>query len=163
MKKRLPGICVLVLFVFFVQLIPILPRASVEAASVCQVGDKDEEVVVRVYYKDIKQIDLLSAFDLFEYNNLSEKYVLVAIAKSRIPEIEKLGFTVSIDETETENYKRLELLSSQSINTIPGYSCYRTVEETYTTAQSVANTHPNLATWIDVGDSWEKSVGQSDG
>jgi len=57
-----------------------IARASVEAASVCQVVDKDEEVVVRVYYTNIKQIDLLSSFDLFEYNNLSEKYVLVAIA-----------------------------------------------------------------------------------
>jgi len=163
MKRRLPVICVLVLFVFFFQLIPILPRASVEAANVCQVVDKNEEVVVRVYYENIKQIDLLSSFDLFEYNNLSEKYVLVAIAKSRIPEIEKLGFTVSIDETETNNYKALDLLRSQTINTIPGYSCYRTVEETYATAQSIANTYPNLATWIDVGDSWEKSVGQPDG
>ena len=82
MKKRLPGICVLVLFVFFVQLIPILPRASVEAASVCQVVDKDEEVVVRVYYTNIKQIDLLSLFDLFEYN--STWNCKTSIVKNRI-------------------------------------------------------------------------------
>ena len=40
---------------------------------------------------------------------------------------------------------------------IPGYSCYETVEETFSAAQSMTTTYPNLAEWIDVGDSWEKS------
>jgi PKD repeat protein len=43
---------------------------------------------------------------------------------------------------------------------IPGYACYRTVEETFATAQAIATNHPTLATWTDVGDSWEKTVGQ---
>jgi len=42
---------------------------------------------------------------------------------------------------------------------IPGYECYRTVEETYATAESIANNNPQLATWTDVGDSWEKTEG----
>ena len=49
------------------------------------------------------------------------------------------------------------------IATIPDYSCYRTVEETYQSAQSIANMNPTLATWIDIGDSWKKSAGKSDG
>jgi hypothetical protein len=32
------------------------------------------------------------------------------------------------------------------------------VEETFATAQSIAAAYPKLATWIDAGDSWEKSV-----
>jgi hypothetical protein len=43
--------------------------------------------------------------------------------------------------------------------TIPGFSCYETVEETYLQAQAFATNKPNLATWIDVGDSWEKTAG----
>lgn len=43
--------------------------------------------------------------------------------------------------------------------TIPGYACYETVEETFAQAQAFATSKPNLATWIDVGNSWEKSVG----
>ena len=43
--------------------------------------------------------------------------------------------------------------------TIPGYACYETVEETFAQAQSFATNKPDLATWIDVGNSWEKSVG----
>jgi carboxypeptidase T len=42
---------------------------------------------------------------------------------------------------------------------IPGYPCYRTVEETFATAASIAATYPWLATWTDQGDSWEKTNG----
>jgi carboxypeptidase T len=43
--------------------------------------------------------------------------------------------------------------------TIPGYSCYETVEETFSQAQAFATSKPNLATWIDIGNSWEKATG----
>ncbi|HUG22356.1 M14 family metallopeptidase [Piscinibacter sp.] len=45
------------------------------------------------------------------------------------------------------------------IQSIPGYACYETVEETFAAAQSFATSFPALATWSDVGDSWEKSQG----
>ena len=47
---------------------------------------------------------------------------------------------------------------STSGSGIPGYGCYRTVEETMADAAALANNHPGLASWIDVGDSWQKSV-----
>ena len=40
---------------------------------------------------------------------------------------------------------------------IPGYPCYRTVEETQDAMLDVVLTHPDLATLIDIGDSWEKT------
>ncbi|MFX0199234.1 MAG: M14 family zinc carboxypeptidase [Candidatus Hodarchaeota archaeon] len=42
---------------------------------------------------------------------------------------------------------------------IPSYPCYRTVEETFATAQSIVANYPGLATWTDEGDSWEKDSG----
>ena len=42
------------------------------------------------------------------------------------------------------------------IQDIPGYPCYRTVEETFTAAEAIVATYPGLAAWIDIGDSWEK-------
>lgn len=39
---------------------------------------------------------------------------------------------------------------------IPGYACYRTVEETYTDLASLAAQYPHLAAWTDIGDSWDK-------
>ncbi|MEO1088827.1 MAG: M14 family zinc carboxypeptidase, partial [Acidobacteriota bacterium] len=46
---------------------------------------------------------------------------------------------------------------------IPGFPCYRTVEETFQSAQAIVAAHPGLATWIDVGDSWEKTVDAAGG
>lgn len=45
------------------------------------------------------------------------------------------------------------------IASIPGYACYETVEETYAAAAGMASTHPQLAQWLTVGQSWEKTQG----
>jgi len=50
--------------------------------------------------------------------------------------------------------------TDMGIQSIPGYACYETVEETFAAAQGFVSAKPNLAQWIDVGDSWQKSVGQ---
>jgi carboxypeptidase T len=128
----------------------------------------DDDFVVRVYYETVEEIARLSNFDVFEYNNMAEKYVLAAVDRSGMKEIEKLGFRVEVDAEETANFARLSVPLAQrsagvGIESIPGYSCYRTVEETYAAAAALAAAHPNLATWSDVGDSWEKSAGQADG
>ena len=159
--------------IFSMILSPLLSTGNlfvVEAGSIEKSDEQDDIVVVRVYYERMEDIELLSTFDLFEFNNKAEKYVLVAINKSEISRLEALGFTVSIDRIETLNFQLLfDVPLSQiesggmEIQTIPGYSCYRTVEETYAAAQMIADLYPNLASWIDVGDSWEKSVGQPDG
>ncbi len=39
---------------------------------------------------------------------------------------------------------------------IPGFQCYRTVEETFQAAEDLVANNPDMASWIDVGDSWEK-------
>lgn len=42
-------------------------------------------------------------------------------------------------------------------DTIPGFSCYRTVEATLSRGAELAASYPTLATWIDIGDSWERT------
>ena len=49
--------------------------------------------------------------------------------------------------------------ASDPVVTIPWYSCYRTVEETYASAEAIVDTYPHLATWNRVGESWEKVNG----
>ncbi|WP_374433470.1 M14 family zinc carboxypeptidase [Inhella sp.] len=46
-----------------------------------------------------------------------------------------------------------------SVQSIPSYSCYETVEESFAAAQGMATAKPALASWIDVGDSWQKTQG----
>lgn len=42
---------------------------------------------------------------------------------------------------------------------IPGYSCYETVEETFTAGDGLIAARPTLASWADAGDSWLKTQG----
>ena len=67
-----------------------------------------------------------------------------------------------LDEIEANNAARraadpnaLEV----GIQSIPNYSCYETVEETFVAAQGFASSKPQLALWVDAGDSWQKTTG----
>jgi hypothetical protein len=134
--------------------------SSVNAQAETPELSTSQVFVVRVYYTDQEEIQKLVPFDLFEFNDKAEKYVLVAATQSEIERIQSLGFKVSIDEERTAD---LALGFGNEIQTIPGYSCYRTVEETFAAAAALAANYPTLAEWIDIGNSWEKSVGQPDG
>lgn len=119
--------------------------------------------VLRVYYDNPAQIRRLVELDLFEFNNTKERYVLVGANRDVHAALERLGFRVEIDAAATADINQPHELLPGQVNGIPGYTCYRTVEETFQTAQDIVAAHPTLATWSDVGNSWEKSVGQPDG
>ncbi len=121
-------------------------------------------LVVRVYYNTVEDSRRLTDFDLFEYNNQQERYFLVAVDAAGLKRLEKLGFRTVVDASETANFARLSVPLDQQaepvgIESIPGYTCYRTVEETYAAAQALVTAHPTLAAWTDVGNSWTKQQG----
>ena len=139
--------------------------------------------MVRVYFSDISVAHQISK----TYEPRESRYELgyLVLQEQRI-EIERLlaladrlNITVEVDENATlvEQQKNLAIglnLLPQPATTpsdgsiqsaalsfvgIPGFACYRTVEETFATAQDIVLNYPNLATWTDVGDSWEKVTG----
>ncbi|MEA3337412.1 MAG: M14 family zinc carboxypeptidase [Chloroflexota bacterium] len=119
--------------------------------------DTPERFVVRVYYDDPADLTQLSSFDLFEYNNKKEQYVLVGVDRFDHAVLQSLGWRVELDIKETAAFNRRPPVHPEQLSGIPGYPCYRTVEETFATAQSIVAAYPDLASWIDAGDSWEKS------
>lgn len=52
--------------------------------------------------------------------------------------------------------------SGRALKSIPGFSCYRTVEETLSSIDNLIAAHPNLASKIDIGDTWEKVTAGGD-
>ena len=69
------------------------------------------------------------------------------------------GLRLEIDEERTATLRRVErgfAQGAKSLGGIPGFECYRTVEETLATGAALAAANPTLATWTDIGDSWEK-------
>ena len=126
-------------------------------------GSTTNTTVVRVYYNNDQELNLLaSSFDLLEYNNHEEKYVLAVVVPDESASLEKMGFRIEVDLAQTAALNganaQAEIQVGEQTDTINGYACYRTVEETYQTAQDFVSNNPTLASWSDVGDTWEKAT-----
>ena len=129
--------------------------------------------IVNVYYETREQL-LNYTRDHHPWRHEREdKYFVTDV--SDIHEYQQLfgyGFNVEIDEKLTESTlsvrKTISQAQEKNINldpfSIPGFACYRTVEETYATMDTLVANNPTLASIIDIGDSWEKeNLGSGNG
>jgi len=95
--------------------------------------------------------------------------MILELSSKQRSDLESLGFELVIAEGWKDKWQKKqqqmiqqaenEKLSSTHGTGINGYSCYATVEETFAAAQAFESAYPNLAEWIDIGDSWEKTAG----
>lgn len=117
--------------------------------------------IVRVYYTDLVQRNkLLLSFQaqLLE-TDYTGGYHVLQITPHDVERLTRAGFRVQADPEWRPPPIPLSAASAVQSNGIPGYPCYRTVEETFAAAQQIAQEYPHLATWQDMGDSWEKIAG----
>jgi carboxypeptidase T len=119
---------------------------------------QDAQVVVRAYYTDPWMVAGLSSWTEPWEVNRQGKYVVLGVDTEGIQRLEQLGFRVEVDPALTQGMNRPAARLRGQTSGIPGFPCYRTVEETYAAAQALAAAHPDLAEWSDIGDSWEKAT-----
>lgn len=154
-----------------------LPAISRDASSTTQQPtpvkptpshDHDGPVVARVYYRTADDLARLAAeLDVWEEavtNN--QDYITALLYPEQLSALQEDGYQVAVDEEMTVRMAgSLSLIDDAEghqhrtltdISTIPNYVCYRTVEETYNDLAQLAASSPTLATWSDVGDSWNK-------
>ena len=167
--KRNAGLVILLVLVMLVSFsgerqVQSAPFPPADDAKACSLDEESQRQVYRIYYTRVEEISSLVEFDVFEYNNQLEHYVLAALSPDELAQVQNMGYTTLFDAQEDANFQKLKLLATNSLDTIgPPYNCYRTVEELYAYGAALATYYPTLAEWTDVGDSWEKSVGQPDG
>jgi carboxypeptidase T len=101
--------------------------------------------------------------------NYQDDYIIADLTTKEIAQLKKQGLQI---ETATEwnaEYKQFQQniahrlqQKSQGIlmDGIPGFECYATVEETLDEGAQFVVDYPNLAEWIDIGDSWNKANNQ---
>ncbi|MFN8444601.1 MAG: M14 family metallopeptidase [Caldilineaceae bacterium] len=138
--------------------------AGSNTEQVEQPGDSPS-LVVRIYFKDRGQLnELVQRLDVFE-EATTAGYAVAYVSQNELEQLQTEGVQVEIDETRTaainasiDTMKQAQAAGTSAIGSIPGYACYRTVEETYNSLQALATAHPNLASWTDIGDSWEKAT-----
>ena len=115
--------------------------------------------VVRATFQSRSQVDFLAAeIEPWEVHH-DEGWLIVDVDRAGWQLLLDLGFEVEVDEVRTAKYRAPRVPLPDQVEAIPGYPCYRTVEETFAAALALVAAHPTLATWTDIGNSWEKSDG----
>ena len=112
--------------------------------------------VVRAYYGDRQMLAGLSGWTEPWDVDLEAGYAVVEVDGEGYQRLLDAGFRVEVDEALTQALREPRAALPDQVQGIPGYPCYRTVEETYADAAALAAAYPGLATWSDVGDSWAK-------
>ncbi|WP_020408382.1 M14 family zinc carboxypeptidase [Hahella ganghwensis] len=139
--------------------------------------EKNSNEIYRAYFpnREIARKAAISFHGQMLESHYDDGYLVMELSSEDMEKLEPFGFRfeVAYDFMEQRNQlleqmqNRLEqsidapqaMSSDISINGIPGYECYETVEETFAVAEGMAQDHPDLAEWIDVGNSWEKTQG----
>lgn len=133
----------------------------------------EDRVVMRAYFSDLARAQAIahSRFETLE-SKYELGYVVVNISPAEARELRAQGFRLEADkswwEQQTQQARResaaLQQQRQQQAQAgevvalgIPNYSCYPTVEEVFSQADALIAAKPQLARWIDIGDSWQKS------
>lgn len=118
-------------------------------------GDLDSPTgafVVRIYYDRIEDLNRLSDYDLWEYNNIKENYVLASMDRLIFDDLVRQGWRAVVDEARTG-------LMQRNYQPNPFAGGYLTVDQHYAHLASVDSAAPELTELVDYGDSYCKTVG----
>lgn len=118
-------------------------------------------VVARVYFADEAALhDVAAMLDIWEVHHSDDpgdRYVVAMLAQAQVAALQRGGVRVEIDAARTAQLHLQPLFAAHQQGGIPGYACYRTVEETYADLAALAVNHPQLAGWGPIGVSWNQA------
>jgi hypothetical protein len=145
------GLLLSLLAVTFVARLGAQPAwSAVAAPAVAAAGDT---LVVRVYYNDRRDIARLHAFDLWEYNNRAERYVLVAVDPAGYEALARRGWRLQVDRAATAEATTAQVARSPArlSSFLDGY---HTLDELYDDMAALTAVHPRLTELVDYGKSY---------
>jgi carboxypeptidase T len=133
-------------------LLPIEPSASSEFSAVGPLSS--HSWVVRAGYQRVVQLDQLMRH-MAPWRVYAENKILVIDINSfdEYQQLIKLGFVVQIDQQRTQEVRTPQRsVPGQNVG-ITNFPCYRTVAETYASAEALVVQRPAIVEWNDIGDS----------
>ena len=132
------------------------------ASTAAERAASHDLVVVRWTTSDLEAVGRLrDQFDLWMYLP-EEKAAIFGVNARELRELRGLGIDVVVDEERTAELVEVRARVARAVpdgRTVPGYPCYRTVEETFADLEQLAADHPDLAVWTTIGESWERAEG----
>jgi len=142
---------------------------AIDSKVISIAPDAPSPWIMRAYYDSQQQLQKLSEITPLWQINRKQKFTQIKIKDLQMyAQVKSLGLELRIDKKLqnkyfTNNVKLKPNYIAQGGNTINGYSCYSTVEGTFDRMQDLVNIAPTLAEIIDIGDSWEKTIDESNG
>ena len=127
------------------------------------------EWVVEAHYADRAALQRASTHFQHVIVDRTRNVLRVDTTDAGIAALESEGLTVTIDQAATAKlnafYAKAEDAARRGfgIDGIPGYECFRTVEETYQTMDDLAANHPDIAAIDDIGPTWKKTQNPNEG
>lgn len=113
-------------------------------------------VVARVFFADRADLAALSErLDIWEVRH-AEGLLVARLKPAELVDLVQRGYRVEIDADRTAQLDVPSTPLPGQTAGIPGYPCYRTVEESYTVLAGLEATYPQLVRQVDIGDSWDK-------
>jgi hypothetical protein len=135
-----------------------LPRILPAPATPPAIPDA---VVAHITFRSFTELQQLTAqLDVWEVhhtNRAGQGEIVALLPHTLVPKLTAAGYSVEVDPLRTALLRWRPLLAAEQTAGIPGFPCYRTVEETYDALQLLEIDHPALAQWVDIGDSWDKT------
>jgi PKD repeat protein/murein tripeptide amidase MpaA len=161
-KKLIIGLIALTVLGMGLLTAPLLFNAKAQEDFTATDTVTVEKAVVKAYFPNLD----LARKAVISFTALDTKYekgcLVMQLSQEEINTLISLGFKIEwLTSQEAEIYTKPQVLLAPELYAagIPGYTCYRTVEETFASAQAIVSNYPTLASWTDVGNSWQKSAG----
>lgn len=138
--------------------IRILAAAAIALAFNAPAHATDVEVIaVHAADPGVRQ-QLGGLFGHIDYDGATGIARVEADARSR-RELAASGIGWQVDAEQTAALQAFISDNAGGLRAIPGFACYRTVEETHATMDDLAASYPALAQVIEIGDTWQEING----
>ena len=124
------------------------------------------DAVVKVWVNSAEDLSQLrEQYDVWDHGNhdTSDPWVLVHVSPTEYDALLASGRQIELDLAQTSHINQPRAFDPAQLTGIAGYSCYRTVEETYASLDTLNATYPNLVELVDIGDTWTKVQNAANG
>jgi len=139
-----------------VVLIAAMAMGAVSGITNVSMAELPDSLIVRVYFNDLETARRIAAWIEPMESKYEKGYLVLEVTPRQYNLLLEADFVMAVDEAVKTRMAKAQETAQAGAQGIPGYPCYRTVEETYAAAEEIATDYPVLADWTAVGNSWEK-------
>lgn len=146
----------LVLFVLLTT--PVIAEAGVDPPATPSPA-APQGLVAQVSFVDQTDLQrLVARYDVWHVDHQAQR-ATVWLTSAELPRLQAQGRRLVIDQRATDDFYAAQaaVKTATSDGGIPGYACYRTVEETYASMVQLSAAFPDLVSEVTLGESWERA------